>query len=328
MQLWIGSIEQGLLFGLMAIGVYLTFRVLNFPDLTVDGSFALGGAVAAHFIILGWDPWLATFLAMLSGGAAGLITGILHTKAKINGLLAGIITMIALWSINLRIMGRANVSLNKAETIKTKLSVLESWGLSTHTVYILVFLLLLLVVKFLVDWFLRTDLGMAIRATGDNPTMITSFGVHTDRTILVGLIVSNALVGLSGGLIAQYQGYADIQMGVGMIIIGLASVIIGEAVVGSTSMMRATLAAAVGAILYRLIIAVALWREMPPSDLKLLTAVIVVLALVIPQWIRRFRVLRLKNNMTSDANLSVSSVKKHFASSDHHPSLKKGENDG
>lgn len=328
MQLWIGSIEQGLLFGLMAIGVYLTFRVLNFPDLTVDGSFALGGAVAAHFIILGWDPWFATFLAMLSGGAAGLITGILHTKAKINGLLAGIITMIALWSINLRIMGRANVSLNKAETIKTKLSVLESWGLSTHTVYMLVFLILLLVVKFLVDWFLRTDLGMAIRATGDNPTMITSFGVHTDRTILIGLIVSNALVGLSGGLIAQYQGYADIQMGVGMIIIGLASVIIGEAVVGSTSMMRATLAAAVGAILYRLIIAVALWREMPPSDLKLLTAVIVVLALVIPQWIRRFRVLRLKNSMTPDANVPVSPVKKHFESSDHHPSLKKGENDG
>ncbi|MBE3593911.1 MAG: ABC transporter permease [Candidatus Carbobacillus altaicus] len=327
MQLWLGSIEQGLLFGLMAIGVYLTFRVLNFADLTVDGSFALGGAVAAHFIVLGVDPWLSTFFSLLAGGAAGLVTGILHTKAKINGLLAGILTMIALWSINLRIMGRANVSLNKAVTIKTKLSALEAWGLSTHTVYMIVFFMLLIAVKLLVDWFLRTDLGMAMRATGDNPTMITSFGVNTDQTILTGLMLSNALVGLSGGLIAQYQGYADIQMGVGMIIIGLASVIIGEAVIGARSIFRATLAAAVGAILYRFIVAVALWREMPPSDLKLLTAVIVVLALVIPQLITRFRMQLLKNTLANGGAVDPSSSQSHHLTLENKARSGKGGNE-
>ncbi|MBE3595882.1 MAG: ABC transporter permease [Hydrogenibacillus sp.] len=289
MALFYGSLEQGLIFGIMAIGVYLTFRVLNFPDLTVDGSFTLGGATAASLIVAGWNPWAASLVTLFTGAAAGLVTGLLHTKGKINGLLAGILTMIGLYSINLRVMGRANVSLLKQSTVKTDLEALsKSLGVDRHLVFMAVFLLVLLVIKGLIDWFLRTDLGTAVRATGDNPTMVKSFGVDTDRTIILGLMLSNALVGFSGGLIAQYHGYADAQMGIGMIIIGLASVIIGEVLVGAPTIVRATLAAAVGAIAYRFVIALALTANMSPNDLKLLTALIVILALILPpRWEKR-----------------------------------------
>lgn len=288
----IGSIEQGLIFGIMAIGVYLTFRILNYPDLTVDGSFALGGAVSAAMITSGGNPWLSTLLSLLAGGLAGAITGILHTKGKINGLLAGILTMIALYSINLRVMGKANIPLLNSDTITRQLaenSLVSQWGDLKKWILILSFLIIVLLIKWCVDWFLHTDLGMAIRSTGDNPAMIRSLGVNTDNTILIGLILSNALVGLAGGMMAQYQGYADAQMGVGMIIIGLASVIIGEVVFGSKTIFRATIAVVAGAILYRFVIAAALWAGLKPTDMKLVTAVLVVLALTLPRYLLQFR---------------------------------------
>lgn len=283
-----GSIEQGLIFGIMAIGVYLTFRILNYPDLTVDGSFALGGAVAAAMITGGGNPWISTLFSLVAGGLAGAVTGILHTKGKINGLLAGILTMIALYSVNLRVMGKANIPLLNADTITRQLTdnpFVQSLGALQQGVLTFSFLLIVLIIKWGVDWFLHTDLGMAVRATGDNPSMIRSLGVNTDNTIMIGLILSNALVGLAGGMMAQYQGYADAQMGVGMIIIGLASVIIGEVVFGSRSIFRATLAVVGGAILYRFVIAAALWLGLKPTDMKLVTAVLVVLALTLPRYL-------------------------------------------
>jgi putative ABC transport system permease protein len=290
-----GSIELGLLFGIMAIGVYLTFRILDYPDLTVDGSYATGGAVAATSIANGVDPWLSTLFALIAGGLAGAVTGLLHTKGKINGLLAGILTMIALYSINLRIMGKANVPLLKEDTVITAVTdngIVKGMDWMESPLLITFLLLIVLLIKFTIDWFLRTDLGMAIRATGDNPKMISSLGVNTDNSILIGLILSNALVGLAGGLMAQYQGFADVQMGVGMIVIGLASVIIGEVLFGKASIARATFAIIGGALIYRFVIAAALELNLEPTDIKLITALIVIAALTAP----RFKIKKQKKN--------------------------------
>ncbi|SYX82345.1 ABC transporter permease [Paenibacillus alvei] len=268
------SAELGVLYAVMALGVYLTFRILDFPDLTVDGSFTTGAAIAALSITSGISPWIGTLLAFLGGGIAGMITGLIHTKGKINALLSGILMMIALHSINLRIMGKANIGLMQNETLLTPLS---------HG-FTLLFVMgaFALLIKFGLDWFLRTEIGLSLRATGNNPRMIRSFGVHTDNTIILGVSLSNALVALSGALVAQSQGFADIQSGVGMIVVGLASVIIGEAIFGHRTIMRATLAVVLGAVLYRVIIAIALRMQMNATDLKLLTAVIVIVALTIP----------------------------------------------
>jgi len=286
-----GAVEQGLLFAVMSLGVYLTFRILNFPDLTVDGSFALGGALAAKLIIDGYHPVLATLFALVAGAAAGAFTGVLSTKGKINGLLAGILTMIALYSINLRIMDRANLPLLREETLYTwvqewSLPSLVLGGVTLFTGVALVFLLLIAIVKGLIDWFLHTDLGLDLRATGDNSTMIRSFGVNTDRTTIIGLALSNALVAASGALIAQYQGFADVGMGIGMIVIGLASVIVGEVLFGSTTIFRATLAVVAGSVVYRLVIALALQAGLNPSDMKLITALIVIIALTVPAMMK------------------------------------------
>ncbi|QRG66039.1 ABC transporter permease [Brevibacillus choshinensis] len=282
-----GAIEQGLLFGILALGVYLTFRILNVPDLTVDGSFALGGAIAAKFIIDGTNPYLATLLAFVVGGAAGAFTGILHTKGKVNALLAGILTMIALYSINLRIMGKANLPLLREDTLFTYVKDLSVPNLAVGGVTILtgvaiVFLVGVLVLKLVMDWFLHTDIGLDLRATGDNPKMIRSFGVNTDTTTIVGLALSNGLVAVSGAWVAQYQGFADVGMGIGMIVIGLASVIVGEVLFGSSSIFRVTLAVVLGSIVYRLVIALALQAGLNPSDMKLITALIVIIALTVP----------------------------------------------
>ncbi|MFD2369265.1 ABC transporter permease [Brevibacillus sp. GCM10020057] len=282
-----GAIEQGLLFGILALGVYLTFRILNVPDLTVDGSFALGGAIAAKFIIDGTNPYLATLLAFLVGAVAGAFTGVLHTKGKVNALLAGILTMIGLYSINLRIMGKANLPLLREDTLFTyvkDLSIpnLTIGGLTILTGVSVVFLAGVLVLKLVIDWFLHTDLGLDLRATGDNPKMIRSFGVNTDTTTIIGLALSNGLVAVSGAWVAQYQGFADVGMGIGMIVIGLASVIVGEVLFGSSSIFRATLAVVLGSIVYRLVIALALQAGLNPSDMKLITALIVIVALTVP----------------------------------------------
>ncbi|KWX77176.1 ABC transporter permease [Paenibacillus riograndensis] len=272
----LGAVEMGLLYAFMALGVYITFRILDFPDLTVDGSFTTGGAIAAVMITQGYSPWLATLCALAGGMAAGMCTGLLHTKGKINGLLSGILMMIALYSINLRILVKPNVSLMGEDSLFTSINPL------------LVMPFVMIAVKILLDLFLRTDLGLALRATGDNARMIRSFGVNTDTTTILGISLSNGMVALSGALIAQYSSFADSTMGIGMIVIGLASVIIGEAIFGAGNVFRATLAVVLGSIVYRIVVALALrvpWLQ--ASDLKLITAIIVIIALVFPS-IQRF----------------------------------------
>lgn len=286
-----GAVEQGLLFAIMALGVYLTFRILNFPDLTVDGSFALGGAIGAKLIIDGYNPLTATIIAMIAGAAAGAITGILTTKGKINGLLAGILTMIALYSINLRIMDRANLPLLREDTLYTYAQNLDIPNLTIGGVTILsgvamIFLVFVAIVKGLIDWFMHTQIGLGLRATGDNPAMIRSFGINTDSTTIIGLALSNALVAMSGALVAQYQGFADVGMGIGMIVIGLASVIVGEVIFGHQSLFRATMAVMLGSVVYRLVIALALRAGLSPSDMKLITAVLVIFALTLPNIVK------------------------------------------
>jgi putative ABC transport system permease protein len=265
------SFSSGLLFALLALGVYITFRILDFPDLTVDGSFTTGAAIGAIMTINGTPPWIAVICAFFGGAVAGACTGLLHTKGKINGLLAGIIMMIALYSINLRILGKPNVSLRNMDNFFDGVPI------------ILVMAIIVLVVKLLLDLFFKTDLGLSLRATGDNARMIRSFGANTDKTIIFGIALANALVAVSGALVAQQQKFADNNMGIGMIVIGLASVIIGEAIFGARTIFRATLAVVLGSIVYRLIYALALRIEwLDTSDMKLITAVIIVFALIVP----------------------------------------------
>ena len=296
------SVEAGAIYALMALGVYLSFRILDFPDMTVDGSFVTGAAVAAVLIVNGTNPFLATFTAIIVGFIAGCITGVLHTKGNINPLLAGILMMIALYSINLRIMGRSNVPLLQEETVITKISdfwqslkidqaieslfaniglgdfVPKTWGI------LVIMLILAYVVKKGIDFFLRTDMGLAIRATGDNQTMIRSFSADTDLLKILGLGIANALVAFSGALVSQYVGFSDVGMGIGMIVIGLASVIIGEALFGAKTIIRATFAVIGGSIIYRLIVTLALRVDfLETGDMKLITAIIVIIALVFPK---------------------------------------------
>lgn len=310
-----GSVEQGVIYAIMALGVYLSFRVLDFPDLTVDGSFMTGAAVAATMIFFGYNPILATVVAILIGFIAGCLTGLLHTKGKVNALLAGILMMIALYSINLRIMGltsdnsvgRPNIPLFNVDSIFSAFqqfwstlgidsiitNVLKNVGLTylpaTWGTLILM-IIVTVIIKFVVDWFLKTEIGMAIRATGDNKKMIRSFSANTDTLVIIGLGFSNALVALSGALIAQYSKFADIGMGIGMIIIGLASVIIGEAIFGTKTLMRTTFAVIAGAIIYRIVLGLALRIDfLDTGDTKLITAVIVICALILPQYFEKRR---------------------------------------
>ncbi|MGO4539591.1 ABC transporter permease [Paenibacillus sp. 2TAB19] len=284
-----GAIESGLLYALMALGVYITFRILDFPDLTVDGSFTTGAAIGAVMTVNGTPPWIAVICAFIGGAVAGTCTGLLHTKGKINGLLSGIIMMIALYSINLRILGKPNVSLRNMDNVFDGVSVLVLAAI------------LAIVVKVLLDLFFKTDVGLSLRATGDNSRMIRSFGANTDITTIFGIALSNALVATSGALIAQQQKFADNSMGIGMIVIGLASVIIGEAIFGSRSIFRATLAVILGAIIYRIIFALALrveWLE--ASDMKLITAIIIIFALVVPSARRAVKMKSVARKRTAE----------------------------
>ena len=288
---FIGALEQGFLYGIMTLGVYLTFRVLEFPDLTVDGSLPLGAAVSAVAISSGIDPYLSVFLAMLAGFAAGTVTALLHTKLKIMHLLASILTMIALYSINIRILGGPNVSLLGVDTV---VDPLIAWGLVGYWAAPVVFGVIALATTVLLVWFLHTEIGQALLATGDNPQMITSQGINTDTTILLGVGIANAMVAVSGALVAQNQGAADVNMGVGTIIAGLASVIVGETLFGASTVARACLAAMLGSVVYRLAIALALglkwgWFAFTPSDLNLITALLVIVALTAPHIRRRLQ---------------------------------------
>lgn len=273
--------ELGLLYSVMALGVYLTYRVLDFPDLTVDGSFTTGAATSAMLIIGGAPAWVAILAGTLAGFLAGVVTGLLHVWADINPLLAGILTMIALYSVNLRIMGKANVPLLREVTALTPL---RDAGLLGTWAAVGIFAVGAAVLGVLVYGFLGTSFGVALRATGDNELMARSQGINTGTMKVVGLAISNGLVALCGSLIAQYQGYADISMGIGLIVAGLASVIIGQALFGMTAVWQAIVAAMVGSVIYRSVIQLALGAGLAPNDMKLISAVLVVAALVLPKW--------------------------------------------
>ena len=283
-----GAISQGVLWGLMTLGVYITFKILNFADMTVDGSFALGGAVSAILIVKGMNPWLSLIPAILTGMVAGGITGILHTKIKIPEILAGILTMIALYYINIRIMGQANTSLLGESTV---ISILNGMiGASTNTLALVIGVIVSIIVIAILYWFFGTEVGSALRATGNNEYMVRALGANTDVMKIIGLMLGNGLVALSGAFVAQSQGYADVGMGQGTIVIGLASIIIGEVVFGNRFNFAYKLAAVVGgSIIYRIIIAVVLQLGMKSTDLKLLTAIIVAFALAMPVVSKKVR---------------------------------------
>lgn len=310
-----GAVESGIIYAIMALGVYLTFRVLDFPDLTVEGSFVTGAAVAAYSIVNGIPPVLATILAALAGFLAGCLTGVLHTKGKINSLLAGILMMTALYSINLRIMGQPTISLLNETTLFTQLETLwASIGLNNFFngmlsaigveqlprtwAILIVMIIVAFAIKFLTDYYLKTEVGLALRAIGDNKKMIRSLSANTDNLIIVGVGISNAFVAISGSLIAQLGGFADVNMGLGLIVIGLASIIIGEALFGTKTVVRATLAVILGAVIYRIIVTIALRVDfLETGDMKLITAIIVVFALVTPKIIQSRREKKRRNEM-------------------------------
>lgn len=278
-DLIVATVAQGLLWSVMALGVFLTFRVLDIADLSVEGTFPLGAAIAATWIAGGGNPWVALLLALVGGALAGVVTAVLHTKLKIPALLAGILTMIALYSVNLRIMGKANISLLRMDTVFTDVA---AWV--THSVWatLLVGLVLTFLVGEFIYWFFGTELGTAIRATGNNPQMIRAQGVNTDQMIILGMLMSNALVALCGAFVAQSQGFADVGMGIGTIVIGLAAVIIGEVLFGMRSFKNHLISVILGSLVYRAVIAIVLYLGMPPNDLKLFTAVLVAAALSLP----------------------------------------------
>ncbi|MBO5137741.1 MAG: ABC transporter permease [Spirochaetaceae bacterium] len=276
-----GAASQGVLWGIMTLGLYITYKVLDFADLTVDGSFALGGAVTATLLVNGVNPILSLLAAFVAGGIAGIVTGLLHTKLQIPGILAGILTMTALYSINIRIMGQANTPLLGVDTLMTQFEVLFNMSrtmssLITGTIFSVVIIAALY-------WFFGTEIGCSIRATGNNSRMVRAQGVNTDNMKIIGLMLSNALVSLSGALVAQSQGYADVGMGTGTIVIGLASVIIGEVIFGKRfAFWYILLSVVFGSIIYRIIIAVVLQMGLKSTDLKLLTAIVVAAALALP----------------------------------------------
>jgi len=278
--IWATPLEQGLAYAILVLGVYLTYRILDYPDLTVDGSFPLGAAIAATLITKGIHPFLATVGGFLGGALAGTVTGFLNTKLKISGLLAGILTMTGLYSVNLRVMGgRSNLPLLRKTTLVTMFqdNLGFNWGA------IVLFATTVLIIKIILDYFLHTEIGLGLRACGDNENMIRALGVDTDRYKIVGLALSNGLVGMAGSMIAQYQAFADVGMGIGTVVAGLASVILGEAIIKPKTIIRATLSAILGSVLYRFTIAIALRAGFAATDLRLVTAILVVIALSAPK---------------------------------------------
>jgi putative ABC transport system permease protein len=286
-DLLVPTVAQGLLWAIMAIGVYITFRVLDIADLTVEGTFPLGAATAAAVIAKGGSLITAFILAAIAGMLAGVVTGVLHTKLKIPALLAGILTMIGLYSVNLRIMGKANLSMLGMETVFTYMQKLA--GFTNSLTVLSVGLISCIFIGVLVYWFFGTEIGCAIRATGFNQQMIRAQGVNTDITIVLGLLISNMLVGIAGALVAQNNGFADVGMGVGTIVIGLASVIIGEVLFGTRSFKNSLISVCLGSVVYRIVIAVVLQMGMPPNDLKLFTAILVAIALSLPLLQNKFK---------------------------------------
>lgn len=310
-----GAVAQGILWGLMTLGVYLTFRILNVADMTVDGSFAAGGAVTAILIVKGMNPILTLLFVFIAGMLCGLATGFMNTKLKINILLASILTQIALYSINIRIMGKANTPLLGNSTMMSMLKDFSGGRLTTTSVSLIIGFVVVGIIIALMYWFFGTEIGSAVRATGSNEHMVRAMGVNTDNTKMLGLMISNGMVAMSGALVAQSQGYADVGMGTGTIVIGLASIIIGEVIFGSRFGFWWTLLTAVfGSIIYRIVIAVVLQLGLKSTDLKLLTALIVAIALSVPvvkaKIDRRRRSLP-GMNLNEEENTRHVQVKKH-----------------
>ena len=281
MNLWIGALALGLAFAASALGVFLTFRVLAFPDLTIDGSFPLGAAVSAILLTWGWDPWLSLLAASLAGALSGSVTALLNSRLKINGLLAGILVSIGLWTVNLRVMqDKANLPLLTVDTVLTPVRpYISDANLRGVVVFAVVSMLLVLILF----WLLHTDLGLALRATGENEKMVRAQGIDDDLMRLIGLALANGLTGFSGGLVAQYQGFADVGMGLGMIVAGLAAVIIGETLVRARGVGMTLVAVVIGSVVYRAVIAAALFVGLGPTDMRLVTSLIVVAALAVPR---------------------------------------------
>jgi putative tryptophan/tyrosine transport system permease protein len=292
----------GLILSLLALGVYVSYRVFAFPDITADGSITFGAAVAAAMLTRGYSPLAASGAAFLAGSVAGICTGTLHTRFKINQLLSGILVMTALYSVNLHVMGQSNLPLLSAKTLTTYAenlgrrfgpATLLGWPVSPRELgSLLLSAAIVIVVALVMYLFFRTNLGSAMRASGDNAQMIRALGVNVENMIILGLAISNGLVAFSGALLAQYQGFADVQMGIGMVVWGLASVIIGRALVGTDSIGAALAGTVMGSVLFRLIIALALRWGLNPNDLKLVTAVFVFGALVLPMLAGRLRSAR------------------------------------
>ncbi len=303
MNLLIGTFTIGLILSLLALGVFISFRIFSFPDITADGSFTLGAAVAATLLVHGVSPVLASVAGFGAGMIAGACTGTLHTRFNINPLISGILVMTALYSINLHVMGKSNVPLLSVTTLATQSEEigvklmrgaatfgLAGWEVSVRDASMLAAIsFAVALVGLALYLFLRTNLGMAMRATGDNVQMIRALGVDDANMIIFGLAISNGLVALSGALLAQYQGFADVGMGIGMVVWGLASVIMGEALVGSNQLGLTIVGAVMGSVLFRLLVAVALRWGLSPNDLKLVTAVFVFFALIVPQFLRKAR---------------------------------------
>lgn len=282
-----GAISQGILWGIMALGVYITFRILNISDLTVDGSFATGGAVCAICITNGVPPVFAILLAIVAGFIAGAITGLLHTKCQIPAILAGILTQIGLYSINLRIMGgRSNLPLLQVGTIFK--DVANMLNISTSIVTLILGIIIVILIVFICYAFFGTEIGSAIRATGNNENMARAQGINTNTTKMLGLMLSNGLIALSGALVTQSQGYADVKMGIGAIVIGLASIVIGEVIFGKKGGFKLRLSSIIiGSVIYRIIVALVLQMGLSTDDLKLLTAILVAVALSVPVMVEK-----------------------------------------
>ena len=268
MPFFIGILEQGLIIAIAALGVYITYTILDFPDLSVDGTFSLGAAVSIVAIINNVNPFVSLIFAFIAGALGGLITGILHVKFKITNLLSGILVMIGLYSINLRIMGKANLPIFDKESIFSSENKL------------MIIIIITIIIKIAMDLIFKTKFGFILKATGDNETLVTTLAVSTGKIKIIALMFSNGLVALSGGIMGQYQNFSDISMGTGLVIMALAAIILGQSVFKSERVLKATTIVIIGAILYKLSIGLALKAGFPPTDVKLITSLIVIIAIV------------------------------------------------